>query len=242
MATHHLKDHTGGFPCPICGAEFLPGRYVTLSVSDTGIGMNQETMSHIFEPFFTTKETEHGTGLGLATVYGIVKQSGGHVSVYSEPGQGTTFRVYLPAVSQETGESVQIAAPQESSRGTETVFLVEDAAPLRTLYRKLLEDRGYTVLEAADGERAIQVAERYEGNIALLLSDVSLPKMKGLAVAKILLQQRPTMKVLFMSGHGADVVSGPDNLPAEAGFLQKPFGPEELFRRMREILDSSSTP
>ena len=238
MATHHLKDHTGGFPCPICGAEFLPGRYVTLSVSDTGIGMNQETMSHIFEPFFTTKETEHGTGLGLTTVYGIVKQSGGHVSVYSEPGQGTTFRVYLPAVSQETREREQITAPLELLRGTETILLVEDAAPLRTLYLKLLEDRGYTVLEAGDGERAIQIAERYQGEIALLLTDVSLPKIKGPALAKILLQQRPTIKVLFMSGHGDEVVSGPDHLlPARTGFLQKPFGAEELFRRVHEILD-----
>jgi len=238
MATHHLKDHTGGFPCPICGAEFLPGRYVTLSVSDTGIGMNQETMSHIFEPFFTTKETEHGTGLGLTTVYGIVKQSGGHVSVYSEPGQGTTFRVYLPAVSQETREREQITAPLELLRGTETILLVEDAAPLRTLYLKLLEDRGYTVLEAGDGERAIQIAERYRGEIALLLTDVSLPKIKGPALAKILSQQRPTIKVLFMSGHGDEVVSGPNHLlPAGTGFLQKPFGAEELFRRIREILD-----
>jgi CheY-like chemotaxis protein len=200
--------------------------------------MNQETMSHIFEPFFTTKETEHGTGLGLTTVYGIVKQSGGHVSVYSEPGQGTTFRVYLPAVSQETREREQITAPLELLRGTETILLVEDAAPLRTLYLKLLEDRGYTVLEAGDGERAIQIAERYRGEIALLLTDVSLPKIKGPALAKILSQQRPTIKVLFMSGHGDEVVSGPNHLlPAGTGFLQKPFGAEELFRRIREILD-----
>jgi PAS domain S-box-containing protein len=211
-----------------------PGQYVTLSVSDTGIGIDQEMQSHIFEPFFTTKGPEHGTGLGLSTVYGIVKQSGGHVSVYSEPGQGATFRVYLPAVSQTTREPEQISTPQESLRGAETVLLVEDAAALRTLYRKILEDNGYTILEAGDGERAIQVAERYAGNIALLLSDVSLPKMKGPALARILLQQRPTMKVLFMSGHGDEVVSGSN---AGTCFLQKPFDVNELFRRMREILD-----
>ncbi len=216
----------------------MPGRYVTLSVSDTGIGMDQETQSHIFEPFFTTKGPERGTGLGLATVYGIVKQSGGYVSVYSERGQGATFRVYLPAVSPKIQECEQISRPEESLRGTETILLVEDAAPLRTVYRKILEDKGYTVLEAGDGERAIQVAEQHEGNVALLLTDVSLPQMNGSTLAKILLQQRPTMKVLFMSGHGAEVVSGPDHLlPAGTGFLQKPFGAEELFRRTREILD-----
>jgi PAS domain S-box-containing protein len=239
-ATQHLlliKD--GHFTCPMCTKEFLPGRYVKLSVSDTGIGMNQETMSHIFEPFFTTKGPERGTGLGLATLFGIVEQSAGHILVDSEPHKGATFRVYLPVVSQEIREHEQIAAPQESLRGTETVLLVEDAAPLRTLYRRILEDRGYTVLEAGDGERAIQVSEHYEGNLPLLLVDVSLPKMKGPDVAKILLQQRPAMKVLFMSGHSDEIVSGPDYLlPPGSRFIQKPFTAEDLFRMMREILDS----
>jgi PAS domain S-box-containing protein len=216
-----------------------PGRYVTVSVSDTGIGMDHETQSHIFEPFFTTKGPEHGTGLGLATVYGIIQQSGGHVMVDSVPGQGATFRVYLPAVNQETKEREQSSRPQELLRGSETILLVEDAAPLRTLYQKILEDRGYTVLEAGDGERAIQVAEQYQGNLALLLTDVSLPKMKGPALASILLQQRPSMKVMFMSGHSDEIVSSPDHLlPAGAGFIQKPFAVEDLFRRMREMLDS----
>ena len=244
MATEHLlsiKD--GHFGYPACGEEVQPGRYVKLSVSDTGIGMNHETMSHIFEPFFTTKGPERGTGLGLATAYGIVKQSGGHVVVNSEPGQGTTFRVYLPAISQEIREGEQIPTPQELLRGTETVLLVEDAAPLRTIYRKILEDKGYTVLEAGDGERAIQVAEQYKANVALLLVDVSLPKTKGPDVAKILLQQRPTLKVLFMSGHSDEVVSGPDHLlPEGSSFIQKPFAAEELFRRLREMLDPEQPP
>jgi PAS domain S-box-containing protein len=217
----------------------MPGRYVILSVSDTGIGMDQEIQSRIFEPFFTTKGPERGTGLGLATVYGIVKQSGGHVSVDSAPGRGTTFRVYLQAVSQEAGAHQEISGPQELLRGTGTVLLVEDAEPLRSLYGKILEDRGYTVLEAGDGERAIQLAGQHEGNIALLLTDVSLPKISGPALAKRLLQQRPTMKVLFMSGHSDEVVCGPDHLfDAGTSFIQKPFAAEELFRMMREILDS----
>ena len=219
-----------------------PGRYVTLSVSDSGIGMDHATQSHIFEPFFTTKGPEHGTGLGLATVYGIVRQSDGHVSVYSEPGRGSTFRVHLPAVNQRTKEDEQSSKALELLRGSETILLVEDAAPLRTLYRKILEEKGYTVLEAGDGERALQVAEQYHGNLALLLSDVSLPKMKGPALAKILLQQRPTMKVLFMSGHSDEVVSGRDHLLAGgAGFIQKPFGAEDLFRKLREILNSQQS-
>jgi PAS domain S-box-containing protein len=236
-AQHLLSIKNGHLTCPICGEKLQPGRYVKLSVSDTGIGMNQETMSHIFEPFFTTKGPECGTGLGLATVYGIVKQSGGHVVAYSEPDQGATFRVYLPAISQEVRERQQISMPQESLRGTETVLLVEDAAPLRSLYRKILEDKGYTVLEAADGERAIHLAEQYEGDLALLLTDVSLPKMRGPAVANILWQQRPTIKVLFMSGHSDENVSGPDHLLRQySSFIQKPFGAEELFRKLREML------
>jgi two-component system cell cycle sensor histidine kinase/response regulator CckA len=224
--------------CPVSGDEFAPGHYVRLSVSDTGVGMNQQIMSHIFEPFFSTKGPEHGTGLGLATVYGIVKQSGGHLSVYSEPGNGATFRVYLPAVREESRDREQTSKPLESIRGTETVLLVEDAAPLRTVYRKILEDRGYTVLEAEDGEHAISAAEQCEGDIALLLTDVSLPRMKGPAVAKMLLEQRPQMKVLFMSGHSDEVISGPDQrLAAGTSFIQKPFGAEELFRKLREILD-----
>jgi PAS domain S-box-containing protein len=215
-----------------------PGRYVRLSVSDTGIGMDKETLARLFEPFFTTKGPEHGTGLGLATVYGIAKQSGGSVSAYSEPGQGATFSVYLPIATQQALSRELEPMPREFTRGSETILLVEDAAPLRALYRKLIEDHGYTVLEAEDGERALQIAERFQGSIALLLTDVSLPKMKGAALAKILVQQRPAIKVLFMSGYADDVVAGPDQiLQPGTNFLHKPFGAEALVTKMRELLD-----
>jgi PAS domain S-box-containing protein len=237
-AQHRLLIKDGHLTCPICGAELQPGCYVKLSVSDTGIGMDQETMSHIFEPFFTTKGPERGTGLGLATVYGIVKQSGGHVLVDSAPGQGATFRLYIPVATQQAPGPEQEPMQQEIMRGSETILLVEDNAPLRIAIRKLIESDGYTVLAAEDGERAIQVSGQHEGSIALLLTDVSLPKMRGPALAEILLQQRSTMKVLFMSGHGVDAVSGPNQaLHASPGFIQKPFGAEELFRKLREMLD-----
>jgi PAS domain S-box-containing protein len=237
-AQHLFLIRDGHLTCPICREELQPGCYVKLSVSDTGIGMNQETMLHIFEPFFTTKGPEHGTGLGLATVYGIVKQSGGHVLVDSVPGQGATFSVYIPIATRQALSPEQEPMPQEITRGSETILLVEDNASLRTAIRRLIESDGYIVLEAEDGERAIQVADQYEGSIALLLTDVSLPKMRGPALAEVLLQQRSTMKVLFMSGYGVDAVSEPSQvLHAGAGFIQKPFDVEELFRKLREILD-----
>lgn len=217
----------------------VPGFYVCLSVSDTGIGMDQETMSHIFEPFFTTKSPEQGTGLGLATVYGIVKQSGGYVSVYSEPGQGSTFNVYLPMAAPQLERMGQITMPPELGRGSETILLVEDAAALRSFYRKLIADRGYKVLEAADGERALRTAESCSENISLLLTDVSLPKRNGPALAKILTQQRPGIKVLFMSGYADNVVLGAERiLEPGTDFIQKPFTAEELFKKIRDLLDS----
>jgi CheY-like chemotaxis protein len=216
-----------------------PGCFVKLSVSDTGIGMDKETVARVFEPFFTTKGPERGTGLGLATVYGIVKQSGGHVTVYSEPGEGSVFSVYLPIAAEQTQVREQPKAMQELKGGTETIMLVEDEPALRLLYRKILEDKGYTVVEAEDGERAIQVAERYSGTISLLLSDVSLPKLKGPVMAKILQQQRPELKVLFISGHSGDILAGPDKVvPAGTDFLQKPFRTDDLLRKLRQMLDS----
>jgi PAS domain S-box-containing protein len=216
-----------------------PGRYVRMAVSDTGTGMDRETLSHVFEPFFTTKGPEKGTGLGLATVYGIVQQSGGHVWAHSEPAQGSTFSVYLPRVAEEAEPREQEAKPQEVARGSETVLLVEDVGPLRDMIRERLEESGYTVLEAVDGERAIQFAEEYAGNIALLLTDVSLPKIQGPALAKSLTQQRSGMKVLYMSGHTDDAIVHSGVLTGEAAFLQKPFTMEELTRKLRQLLDAT---
>jgi two-component system cell cycle sensor histidine kinase/response regulator CckA len=208
-------------------------------VSDTGTGMDKETLSHVFEPFFTTKGPDKGTGLGLATVYGIVKQSGGYVWAYSEPGQGATFSVYLPAATEKAEPTKQEAEPREIMRGSETILLVEDAAPLRDMIRELLQGCGYTVLAAEDGQRAMEIAERHVGKIALLLTDVVLPKIGGPALAKSLLRRRSRMKVLYMSGYtnGAIVDSGV--LKPDTAFLQKPFAAEDLAKKVRKLLDAS---
>ena len=215
-----------------------PGRYVRLAVSDTGTGIDRETLSHIFEPFFTTKELEKGTGLGLATVYGIVKQSGGYVWAYSEPGQGATFSVYLPTATDGGGSDKREDKPQEIMRGSETILLVEDAVPLRDLTRELLEASGYTVLVAADGEQALEVADRYDGNIALLLTDVVMPKIGGFSLAKSLLQRRSEMKVLYMSGYANRAIVDGGMLKPVTAFLHKPFAAKELAKRVRDLLGS----
>jgi two-component system, cell cycle sensor histidine kinase and response regulator CckA len=215
-----------------------PGHYVRLAVSDSGTGMDKETLSHVFEPFFTTKEPEKGTGLGLATVYGIVKQSGGHVWGYSEPGHGSTFSVYLPAATEEAEFRNREAKPLEIMTGSGTILLVEDAAPLRDMTRELLEGSGYTVLEAADGKQAIEIAEQYQGDIALLLTDVVMPKIGGPSLAKNLLQERSGMKVLYMSGYTDGAIVGSGSLEPGTAFLQKPFAAEELAKKVRTLLDS----
>lgn len=214
-----------------------PGRYVRLEVSDTGIGMDRQTLSQIFEPFFTTKGPEEGTGLGLATVYGIVKQSGGHVWAYSEPGKGSTFSVYLPAVIEEAEPRKPEANPREITCGSETILLVEDAAPLRAVIRELLERLAYTVLEAEDAAGAHQIADRHK-DIALLLTDLNLPKTSGIAMAKSLLKKRPGLKVLYMSGHPNGVVQRGVQ-EAGTGFLQKPFSQETLAKKLRDLLDAA---
>jgi CheY-like chemotaxis protein len=212
-----------------------PGRYVRLSVIDTGTGMDKRTLSQVFEPFFTTKGPEKGTGLGLATVYGIVKQSGGYVWANSAPDQGATFSVYLPAVLEEAESRDQSSRPPKLLRGSETILVVEDAAPLRMLIRELLEDFGYSVLEAEDAEQAHQIADHHQ-NIALLLTDLNLPGISGLAVAKSLLEKRPGLKVLYMSGH-PNGVAHRGIQDADADFLQKPFTQEALAQKLRSLLD-----
>jgi CheY-like chemotaxis protein len=207
--------------------------------ADVGLaaGMDRETLSHIFEPFFTTKGPEKGTGLGLATVYGIVQQSGGQVWTQSEPRQGSTFFVYLPTATEEPDSAEQEIKLREIRRGSETILLVEDIAPLRALTREFLESCGYIVLEAEDGEEALEVAEGYEGTIACLVTDVVLPKIQGTSLAKSLLQRRAGIKVLYISGYTDNPIVHSRELQAATAFLQKPFTTKELARKVRELLD-----
>ena len=218
--------------------EVKPGPYVMVAVSDTGTGMDAETQSRIFEPFFTTKEKGKGTGLGLATVYGIVKQSGGNIWVYSEPGRGTTFKVYLPRVEETgTGQPEGPKAPRKSqAAASETILLVEDEPGVRTLARKVLESHGYTVLEAAGGEKAIPISESHQGPIHLLLTDVVMPAMSGRVLADRLAPRRPGIKVLFMSGYTDEAVIHHGVLESGIPFIQKPFTPQALVQKVRELL------
>jgi PAS domain S-box-containing protein len=213
------------------------GNYAMLTVSDTGIGMDEETLSHIFEPFFTTKEKGKGTGLGLATVYGIVKQSEGHIQVRSEPGKGTTFRILFPRADQETEETGPGEGPGGSLQGgSETILIVEDDEIVRDLVRTTLHLAGYTVLEAENGDEAIAVCREHSGRIQLLVTDVVMPKMSGLELAETLAADSPSMKVLYISGY-TDKAIAHHGVPEEgAAFLQKPFTPQALTTKIREVL------
>ena len=214
-----------------------PGRYVLLSVSDTGMGMSSETQAHIFEPFFTTKEKGKGTGLGLATVYGVVKQSDGYIEVHSEPGAGATFKIYLPLVDQPADpEQQRTAKPLRG--GGETILLVEDEDMLRTLTRNVLEFLGYTVLEAADGQQAREISRRESRKIDLLLTDVVMPGMNGPALAFELMSSRAGLSVLYTSGYTGQAV-GHGVLPEGSHFIAKPFTREDLACKVREALNGS---
>jgi two-component system cell cycle sensor histidine kinase/response regulator CckA len=214
-----------------------PGAYVRLAVSDSGVGMDEATQAHLFEPFFTTKEVGKGTGLGLATVYGIVKQSGGYIWVYSEAGHGTAIKVYLPRVSGAPEPLRAAPAAPELRRGSETVLLVEDAAPVRVLARRSLESFGYAVLDAPDGPAALEIAARHAGGIDLLVTDVVMPGMSGRELAERLAPRRPQMKVLYTSGYTDDAMVRQGVLESGVAFLQKPFVPDTLARKVREVLD-----
>jgi len=217
-----------------------PGRYIQMVVSDTGCGMDERTQSRIFEPFFTTKEQGKGTGLGLASVYGIVKQSGGYIWVYSELGHGTAFKIYLPMVEAAAGISRQVKGSGEVPRGSETILLVEDDSSLREVTCAFLQSSGYTVLPAQSPEEALEVEERHQGPIDFLLTDVIMPKMNGRELVSRLSKARPEMKVLFVSGYTDGVVRDGVHGALEEGlaFLQKPFTRLALTQKIREILDS----
>jgi two-component system cell cycle sensor histidine kinase/response regulator CckA len=216
-----------------------PGDYILLAVTDTGQGIATEHLAHIFEPFYSTKEEGKGTGLGLATVYGIVKQSDGFIWVYSEPGLGTTFKIYLPRVRQESGKRVVSAPVEEVSRGSETLLLVEDEAAVRRSEREFLELNGYTVLEAGDGQEALRVARDYPETIDLAITDVVMPHMGGATLAEHLTLERPHMKVLFVSGYAESTVLQHGTIELTTNFLQKPFTLKSLSRKISEILQTN---
>ena len=222
--------------------EVKPGAYVRLAVSDTGTGMSPETCSHIFEPFFTTKDSTKGTGLGLSTVYGIVKQSDGHIAVYSEPGMGTTLKIYLPRVDGPQESLPAQPAAAASDTGTETILLVEDEDGVRGLVRQVLKRRGYSVLEARDGGEALLTCEHFHDPIHLLLTDVVLAHMSGRELAERLAPQRPEMRVLYMSGYTDDAIVQHGVLAQETAFLQKPFTTDALARKVRDVLDGGNAP
>ena len=215
-----------------------PGPYVMLAVSDTGVGMDKDTQAHIFEPFFTTKGVGKGTGLGLSTVYGIVKQSGGFIWVYSEPGSGATFRIYLPRI-ERTGEQDKQEKSASVRGGSETILLVEDSKPLLELACEFLGTCGYKVLHSSDPLEAIRIVEQYEGPIPLLITDVVMPEMSGRALAEKLTALRPGMRVLYMSGYTDDAILRYGEFDSGKAFLQKPFTKNALAAKVRELLEST---
>ena len=218
-------------------ATVTPGHYVLLAVRDTGMGMDAEVLSHLFEPFFTTKEPGMGTGLGLATIHGIVRKLGGVITVESKPGRGSTFRVFLPRVEHEEAGSSETADALPSDSGTETVLIAEDDPVVRMLTGEILRRKGYEVLEAGGGQEALAIARRHDGPIHLLLSDLSMPGMTGLELRERFMKMRPSSKTLFMSGYSKGEVTSltPKELPAS--LIAKPFSPDVLAWNVRKVLD-----
>jgi CheY-like chemotaxis protein len=219
--------------------EAQPGNYVLLAVSDTGVGMNKEVQEHIFEPFFTTKEKGEGSGLGLATVFGIVKQSRGHIWVYSEEDLGTTFKIYLPkSKGATTGPIYQDNQIDNLPSGTETVLLVEDDPAVREVAAHTLRQQGYTVIEASNGHEALRLMRECDKEIHLLLTDVVMPEMNGKALADQIQSVRPQTKALFTSGYTDDAIVQHGVLKPGIAFISKPFLPSALARKVRETLDA----
>jgi len=229
LDSEYMREHAG----------VKPGPHVMLAVTDTGIGMDRETQARIFEPFFTTKEVSRGTGLGLSTVFGIVQQAGGSVWVYSELGKGTTFKIYFPRVDADL-DPAGPAIPPAALRGTETILLVEDQEQVRHVATAILKRSGYHVLVASNAAEAFYLCEEHRGQIHLLLTDVVMPQMSGVELAKRVLLEHPESSVLYMSGYTDDSVVRHGVLESEMAFLQKPFTPETLTMKVREVLNSSS--
>jgi len=215
------------------------GDYVLLVVSDTGRGMDGETQARVFEPFFTTKQPGQGTGLGLSMVYGVVKQSGGYIWVYSEPSMGATFKIYLPRVMDPADETATVVSGS-SPRGKETILFAEDEESVREIVSGFLESKGYQVLAADDGACAMQIAKTHKGEIDLLLTDVVMPKKGGRELAEDLRKTLPSLKVLFISGYTGDFAVRNAILESGAVFLQKPFSMQSLAKKIREVLDGAS--
>jgi CheY-like chemotaxis protein len=229
-----LDDHYTSEHAPV-----VPGRYVMLGVGDNGIGMSRDTREHAFDPFFTTKEAGKGTGLGLATVYGIVKQSGGYVWIYSEQGLGTTVKLYFPEVSAAAAFTTneQRPASSEMKRGSETILLVEDEAAVRGLASRILEKQGYRVIAAQHGREAMEIASREDGHIHLVLTDVVMPGMNGRGLVERLSGIRPRIKSLYMSGYTDDDIIRRGFIEPSKSFLQKPFTSDALLQTVRKVLD-----
>ena len=221
--------------CP--DADIAPGPYVMLTVTDTGQGMDEVTRLHAFEPFFTTKELGKGTGLGLATVYGIVKQSKGHIELDSQLGHGTTFRIYLPRLATESVRPQASSSPSDLRRGQETVLLVEDEEIVRRLTSFVLQASGYTILSASSGEEALALCREHQGEISLMVTDILMPQMDGVRLAKLALEIRKDLKVLFISGYTKNILENYGDVDASAAFLSKPVSPKVLTNKVREVLD-----
>ncbi|HEV2350215.1 MAG TPA: response regulator [Terriglobia bacterium] len=217
-----------------------PGSYVMLAVSDNGYGMDAETQARIFEPFFTTKALGKGTGLGLATVYGIVKQSGGHIWVYSEPGKGSTFKIYFPRVEGTVSRTSKVQIISRDRRGTETVLVVEDEETIRQLVRSILESNGYRVLEAKSGADALSICYAHSGAIHLVLTDVVMPQMSGPELALQWAARRPETKIIYMSGYTNNAICHHGLLDRNLAFIEKPFTPQALENKVREVLEAGS--
>ena len=213
-----------------------PGEFTMIAVSDTGHGMDAETRRRIFEPFFTTKEKGKGTGLGLATVYGMVKQTGGDIWVYSEPGQGTTFKLYFPRVREAVSDSAGGEAAAARRSGGETILVVEDEKAVRELTVRILQQLGYTILTASSGDEALEISQAHPGHIALLLTDVVMPNMSGRQLADRVQVIAQMTKVLYLSGYTENTVVHHGVLDAGVDFLPKPFSRESLSRKLREVL------